>query len=85
MILIHRHTDEKNDYHRFSTDRSVSVGIARSTNPGRYVWSIYHPDIRCAIGGDESDSMESAKAEAEDWIFKWVKARRTSPPASGAA
>ena len=76
-MLIHKKTDEKNDYHYFSTDRTVTVQIGRSTNPGLYVWSIYHPDIKCAIWGGESKSIESAKKEAGNCVITWVESQKT--------
>jgi hypothetical protein len=51
----------------------VTVQIGKSKNKGKYVWSIYHPDIKCAIWGDESVSLDSAKKEAIQWIEQWVK------------
>lgn len=76
MTLFHTST-KKNDYHYFSTDRSVTVQIGRSTNAGKYVWSVFHPDIKCAIWGGETDSLESAKEEADQWVLQWVNVIKT--------
>ena len=68
MILVLDKFNERDDYHYFQTDRSVTVQIGRSTNAGRYVWCIFHPDFRGAIWGDESESFGAAKTAAEAWI-----------------
>ena len=73
MILYHTKSDQKNDYHYFSTDRSVTVQIGQSTNKGKYLWSVYHPDIKCAVWGDETETIQSAKEEAAKWIVQWVE------------
>jgi hypothetical protein len=75
MALIHTSSNEKDDYHYFSTDRVVTVQIGKSTNADKYVWVIFHPDIKCAIWGGETNSLEAAKDEAEQWILQWVKPR----------
>ena len=77
MILIHEQTNSRDDYHYFKTDRSVTVQIGRSTNPRLYAWSVYHPDIKCAIWGGESESLDEAKEEASIWVLLWVHANKT--------
>ena len=72
-MLVHTETIEKDDYHYFNTDRSVTVQIGRSTNRGLYSWGIYHPDFKCVLYGGEADSIESAKIEAAEWIEQWVE------------
>jgi len=72
MPLIHEKSDDRNDYHHFTTDTVVTVQVGRSTNKGQYIWSVYHPDIKCAIWGDESESIERAKSEADAWVHQWV-------------
>jgi hypothetical protein len=74
MPLIHEKANDRNDYHYYRTDRVVTVQIGRSTNPGLYVWSIHHPDIKCAIWGDESESLEIAEIDANAWVAQWVVA-----------
>ncbi|MCL2310521.1 MAG: hypothetical protein FWC42_09710 [Proteobacteria bacterium] len=76
MILIHERTDQRNDYHYYRTDRSVTVQIGRSVNAGQYVWSVYHPEIRCAIWGGESPSLEMAEKEASEWVLQWVSSTK---------
>jgi hypothetical protein len=73
MKLILDKSNKRDDYHYFSCSRNVTVQIGKSTNKGKYVWSIFHPDIKYAIWGNESDSMEMAKQEAIEWITQWVK------------
>lgn len=77
MALFHQSTDQRNDYHYFTSDRSVTAQIGKSTNAGQYVWTVYHPDIKCAIWGGECESIESAKKEAEEWILQWVRPQET--------
>ena len=72
MPLIHARTNERNDYHYYLTDRVVTVQIGRSTNPGLYCWTIFHPDIKCAIWGGESASIELAENDADAWVSQWV-------------
>ena len=73
MKLIHEKTNERDDYHYFSSDLKATVQIGRSTNEGKYIWSIFHPDIKCSIWGDESESFELAKEDALRWIMQWVE------------
>jgi hypothetical protein len=67
---------ERDDYHYFTTDRAATVQVGRSTNAGKYVWAVFHPDVKCAIWGGESDSLEAAKAEAGAWVSDWVRPAR---------
>lgn len=72
MPLIREQTNERNDYHYYRTDRAVTVQIGRSTNPGMYSWTIFHPDIKCAIWGGESASLALAENDATAWVSEWV-------------
>lgn len=75
MKLEHEKTNKRDDYHYFISDHIVTVQIGKSTNKGKYIWSIFHPDIKCAIWGDESDSLELAKKDATEWIINWVNTK----------
>ncbi len=78
MSLIHISSHEKNDYHYFSTDRVVTVQIGRSTNAGKYIWTIFHPDIICAIWGDEADSLEAAKMRLHNGFRNGLKDKQSN-------
>jgi hypothetical protein len=73
MTLFHVRSDRRDDYHHYSTDRLVTVQIGKSTNPGKYVWMVFHPDIRCAITGGETESLDAARREADSWVTQWVQ------------
>jgi len=37
-----------------------------------YIWTVFHPDIKCAIWGDECETVEVAKEQAWQWVVQWV-------------
>jgi len=72
MALIRVKTSPKDDFHYYTSDRKVTVQIGKSTNKGLYIWTVFHPDIKCAIWGEESKSIEAALDAANAWILQWV-------------
>ena len=77
MTLIHERTSQRDDYNYYRTDRSVTVQVGRSTNAGKFVWSVHHPDIKCAIWGGECSSLSAAEKEASEWVLQWVNPGKT--------
>ncbi|WFB35099.1 hypothetical protein P3T73_13790 [Kiritimatiellota bacterium B12222] len=74
MNIAWRMTDGKSEYYYGDIEGSkVSSQIGRSTNQGMYSWAMFHEDIGCAIFGGETDSLNSAKSEAQSWVKQWVK------------
>jgi len=51
----------------------VSSQIGRSTNAGKYVWMMFHEDIKYSIAGEEAGTLEEAKLQVQEWVDFWVK------------
>jgi hypothetical protein len=74
MTITWRRADGASDYFFGAIEGSkVTAQIGNSTNAGRYVWSVFHDDIGCAIFGGEEASLEGAKQQAQAWVEQWVR------------
>jgi hypothetical protein len=74
MNITWRPADGKSDYYYGDIVGSkVTAQIGRSTTAGRYVWTVFHDDIGCAIFGDEAGSLDEAQRESQAWVNQWVK------------
>lgn len=74
MKITWRRENEKSEYYYGDIHGSkVTAQIGRSTNAGRYVWSMFHTDIGCALYGDVESTLDEAKAKAQAWVDQWVK------------
>jgi hypothetical protein len=74
MTITWRRADGKSEYYYGEIEGSkVTAQIGRSTNAGRYVWTVFHADIGCAIFGDEEPSLDDAKQKTQAWVDQWVK------------
>jgi hypothetical protein len=74
MLIDWRRDSGKSEYYYGEIPSSkVTAQIGRSTNAGRYIWTIFHEDIGCAIVGSEEPSLEEAKVKAQEWVDLWVK------------
>jgi hypothetical protein len=60
--------DRPYEYYYGKTGGRFSVQIGLSSNPGKYVWSVFHDDFRYAVFGAEVADLDQAKHESLDWL-----------------
>ena len=74
MQIQWQRADGRSEYYYGTIDGSpVSSQIGQSTNAGRYVWNMFHADIKCTIYGEESETLDAAKQAAQQWVEQWVR------------
>ena len=71
----------KYEYYYGSTGYAFSAQIGRSTNAGKYCWSVFHTDFRYGVWGGEVASVDEAKSEAQKWLDDNAKAPKNENPA----
>ncbi len=68
MIIEWEKAKRKYDYYYGKTGSKFSAQIGKSTEKGKFIWTISHDDFKYCIHGDSTDTIEQAKEEAENWL-----------------
>jgi hypothetical protein len=75
MIIEWSRTEARYECCYGKTGTRFSAQISLSTNPGRYVWTIFHDDFRYCVWGDEVDTVDEAKRRPEEWLAANTESR----------
>jgi len=69
MEITWTKSEEKYEYYYGTTNSKFSAQIGCSTEPGEYVWMIFHADSNVCQYGDSETSIEKAKQAVCKWLL----------------
>jgi hypothetical protein len=55
------------------TKTRFSSQIGASTTAGLFTWMIFHEDFVGAVHGEEVDTVEAGKKQAQEWLYSFAK------------